>query len=128
MTTELTMLLFSTLLFFAIIMVQALMAISQNGLPAQLGNRDGLPSPSPVRDRLQRLTANMQENLVMFTAIVLTAHGAGVSNEGTVLGASMFFYARAAHAVIYGFGLPYIRPFVWAIAVVGMALIVFELF
>lgn len=127
MTTELYMLLLSTLLFFVIIMIQALLGIGQNGLQAQAGSRDGLPAPTMLRDRLQRLTANLQENLVMFAVLVLTAHAAGVSNENTALGASLFFYARVAHAFVYGFGLPWVRPLTWAVAVFGMILIVIEL-
>lgn len=127
MTTELYMLLFSILLFFAIIMIQALLAISQNGLPAQAGSRDGLPEPTVLRQRLQRLTANLQENLVMFGALVLIAHAAGISNASTALGASLFFYARVAHAVVYGLGLPWVRPVTWAVATYGMLLIVIEL-
>ncbi len=122
------MLLFSTLLFFAIIMVQALLAIAQNGLAAQAGSRDDLPQPTVLRQRLQRLTANLQENLLMFGALVLIAHTAGISNESTALGASLFFYARVAHAIVYGLGLPWIRPLTWAVAIYGMLLIVLELF
>ena len=128
MTTELSMLLFSALLFFGIIIVQALMGISQNGLQAQAGSRDNLPAPNVHRERLQRLISNLQENLVLFTIVVVTAHVAGISNDNTVLGASLFFYARLAHAVVYAAGLPWIRPLFWAIATIGMGLIAFELF
>jgi len=123
MTTELSMLLLSALLFFAIIMAQALLAIGQNGLKAQAGSRDGLPAPNLLRERLQRLIANLQENLVLFAVVVLTAHAAGISNDNTVLGASLFFYARVAHAVVYAAGLPWIRPLFWFVATVGMGLI-----
>ena len=66
MSTELLMLLNSTILFFVIIIAQALIAIGQNGLSAQAGSRDNLNEPTVLRKRLQRLTANLQENLVMF--------------------------------------------------------------
>lgn len=128
MTTELSMLLYSSLLFFAIIMVQALLGIGQNGLPAQAGSRDGLPEPNLLRQRLQRLSANMQENLVMFAAVVLIAHAAGVSNDTTALGATLFFFGRVAHAIVYGMGLPWIRPVCWAVAIVGMFMIIAQLF
>jgi uncharacterized MAPEG superfamily protein len=128
MSTELLMLLNSTILFFIIIMVQALLAIGQNGLPAQAGSRDNLAEPTVLRKRLQRLTANLQENLVMFGLVVLIAHAAGVSNDQTALGASLFFYARFAHAVVYAFGWPWIRPLCWFVAIAGMAMIVLQLF
>ena len=91
MSTELLMLLNSTVLFFVIIIAQAIIAIRQNGLSVQAGSRDNLAEPTVMRKRLQRLTANLQENLVMFGLIVLIAHSAGVSNNQTALGASLFF-------------------------------------
>jgi uncharacterized MAPEG superfamily protein len=126
MSVELMMLLYSTVLFFAIILLQAGLAISQNGLMAQAGSRDNLPEPSVLRQRLLRLSANMQENLVMFAAVVLVANAAGVSNETTVLGASIFLYARIAHAVIYAAGWPMIRPLVYFISLYGMVIIALE--
>jgi uncharacterized MAPEG superfamily protein len=126
MSVELMMLLYSTVLFFAIILLQAGLAISQNGLMAQAGSRDNLQEPTVLRQRLLRLSANMQENLVMFAAVVLVANAAGVSNETTVLGASIFLYARLAHAVIYAFGWPMIRPLVYFISLYGMVIIALE--
>lgn len=127
MTTELSMLLLSALLFFVVIMAQAMLGIGQNGLKAQAGSRDGLPAPNLLRERLQRLIANLQENLVLFAVVVFTAHAAGVSNENTALGASLFFYARLAHAVVYAAGLPWIRPLFWFIAIAGIGVIAAEL-
>jgi uncharacterized MAPEG superfamily protein len=123
MSVELLMLLYSALLFLAIILAQAALGISQNGLMAQAGNRDSLPEPTVLRQRLQRLSANMQENLVMFAVVVLVASAAGVSNDATVLGASVFFYARVAHAIIYAFGWPVIRPLFYFAGLYGIVVI-----
>ena len=128
MSTELLMLLNSTVLFFVIIITQALIAIRQNGLSAQAGSRDNLNEPTVLRRRLQRLTANLQENLVMFGLAVFIAHAVGVSNDQTALGAILFFYARVAHAVVYVFGWPWIRPLCWFVSFVGLVLIVLQLF
>jgi len=127
MTTELSMLVLSGLLFFAIIMVQAVLGISQNGLKAQAGSRDGLPAPNVLRERLQRLIANLQENLILFAVVVLAAHAAGVSNDNTALGAQLFFYGRVAHAVVYAMGLPWIRPLFWFVAICGIGVIAAQL-
>jgi uncharacterized MAPEG superfamily protein len=126
MPVELMMLLYSAILLFVIIVMQAGLAISQNGLPAQAGSRDNLPEPTVLRMRLQRLAANMQENLVMFASVVLVANAAGVSNETTALGASIFLYARLAHAIIYAFGWPMIRPLFYFISLYGMIIIALE--
>ena len=105
-------------------MAQAGLAINQNGLMTQAGSRDHLAEPTILRLRLQRLTANMQENLVMFAAVVLVANAAGVSNETTVMGASIFLYARVAHAIVYAFGWPMIRPLLYFASLYGMVIIV----
>lgn len=126
MTTELSMLLYSTLLFLAIILAQAAFAIAQNGLMAQAGSRDSLPEPSLLRLRLQRLTANMQENLIMFAVVVLVAHAAGVANEATAMAATLFFYARVAHALVYAFGWPMIRPLFYFVGLYGTGAIAWQ--
>ena len=127
MSVELSMLLYGAILLFVTILLQAGLAIGQNGLIAQAGSRDNLPEPTVLRQRLQRLTANIQENLVMFAAVVLVANAAGVSNETTVLGASIFLYARIAHAIVYAMGWPMIRPLFYGVSVYGMIIIALEI-
>ncbi len=126
MSAELLMLLYSALLFLVIILAQAGLGISQNGLMAQAGSRDNLPEPTVLRRRLQRLSANMQENLVMFAAVVLVASAAGVSNDATALGASVFFFARVAHAIVYAAGWPVIRPLFFFAGLYGIGVIAVE--
>jgi uncharacterized MAPEG superfamily protein len=127
MSVELMMLLYSALLLLAIILVQAVLGIAQNGLMAQAGSRDSLPEPTVLRKRLQRLSANMQENLVIFAAVVLVASAAGVSNDATAQGATIFFFARVAHAIIYAFGWPVVRPLFYFAGLYGIGVIVFQL-
>jgi len=128
MTTELTMLLWSIILTFILIMIPAYEAVRRNGAALQSGPRDNMPTPSNFNKRASRLSQNMQENMLMFTALVLVAHTAGVSDEKTVLGAQIFFYARVAHALVYLMGMGKIRPVFWAISVVGMGMIAVALF
>jgi len=128
MTLELTMLLWSTLLTFLLILIPAGVALNRNGPHAQGGPRDDLPEPTVFQKRASRLSANMQENMVLFAALVLTAHVAGISNAYTMLGAQIFFYARVAHAIIYIMGWPMVRPLFWFAGVVGMGMIAAALF
>jgi uncharacterized MAPEG superfamily protein len=120
------MLMYSTGLMLVIILVQAGMGIGQNGLLAQAGSRDGLPEPTLLRQRLQRLSANMQENLVLFAIVVLVAHAAGVSNSTTALCASVFFYARVAHAIVYGAGWPLVRPLFYFAGLISTVIIAIQ--
>ena len=126
MSVELVMLVYSALLFLVIILVQAGLAIAQNGLVAQAGSRDNLPEASVLRQRLLRLTANMQENLVLFAIVVLVASAAGVSNDTTAMGATVFFFARVGHAIIYAFGWPMIRPLFYFAGLYGIVIIGLE--
>ena len=126
MSAELLMLVYSAVLFLVIILMQAGLGISQNGLMAQAGNRDKLAEPTVLRKRLLRLSANMQENLVLFAIVVLVASAAGVSNDTTAMGAMVFFYARVGHAIIYTFGWPAIRPLFFFAGIIGIGMIGFE--
>ncbi|WP_374764371.1 MAPEG family protein [Yunchengibacter salinarum] len=123
MTTDLTMLFLSTILYFVLIIIPAYEAIRRNGRAAQAGPRDDLPPPSTFNLRATRLHQNMQENLLIFAVLVLTAHVAGVQTPLTMLGAQVFFYARVIHAVIYLAGWPWVRPLAWLAGVIGMVLV-----
>jgi len=57
------------------------------------------PLPAWV-DRANRAHMNALENFAPFAAVVLIAHAAGVSNSTTAISAAVYFYARAAHAVV----------------------------
>ena len=127
MTPELTFLVYSIILTFALILVPATVSILANGLTAQAGARDDLPEPGAFNQRCVRLRNNMLENMVMFTGLVLVAHAADISTANTVLGAQIFFFARVVHAGIYIAGLPLVRPLAWFAGVIGMAMIALEL-
>ncbi|GHF22935.1 hypothetical protein GCM10017044_16660 [Kordiimonas sediminis] len=128
MSVELTMLLWSVILYFILIMIAARLALKENGVQAQAGPRDNLPEPSDTLKRYRRLASNMQENLLMFGLLVGIASAADISTSLTVLGAQLFFYARCAHAVIYIAGWPMVRPLAWISGVVGMGMIAYALF
>ena len=72
---------------------------------------------------LYRSTIFVKQGSLFAAALVLVAHAAGVSNAMTVLGAQLFLWARAAFAVIYIIGIPYLRTAAWTVAVVGLVLI-----
>ncbi len=124
---ELQILVWSVILTFVLILVPAQMSVMANGLKAMTGPRDQLPEPSVVNKRLRRLAANMVENMVLFTPLVLAAAAAGVSNHWTVLGAQLFLGGRIVHALVYAFGIPWIRPVFWGVAVAGMGMIAWQL-
>lgn len=68
--------------------------------------------------RAKRAHYNAVENLVVFAALILIVHSAGFGNSTTALAAQIYFYARAAHYVVYLLGLPFLRT---ACFLVGVA-------
>ena len=128
MTSELNLLLWSTVLTFVLIMIPAGEALRRNGAKAQGGARDDLPEPSIFNKRATRLYKNMLENMVLFAPLILITHATESSNSMTLLGAQIFFYARVAHAVIYLGGWPMVRPLAWFTSVAGMGMIAWQLF
>jgi uncharacterized MAPEG superfamily protein len=99
-----------------------------DGLAWGLGNRDtALEFPLWVA-RAKRAHANLVENLAPFAIVVLTAHVAGEGNATTALGATLFFWARVAHFLVYAAGIPYVRTLAFGIAIIGEIMIVAQLF
>ena len=127
MKPELTLLVCAIVLAFAQLLAGVIGAMQQVGLPALLGNREGLPEITGWAGRAQRAHRNMVENLVLFAALVLVAVVAGRTNATTLLGAQIFVWARLAYAIIYVIGLPLLRTLSWFVTVIGMAMIVLQL-
>ena len=72
---------------------------------------------------MKRVVDNHREGLTMFAPLVLAAAVAGVSSGTMVLGAQLFFYSRVAHAVLYIFGVPMVRPLAWAVGLAGTVMV-----
>jgi uncharacterized MAPEG superfamily protein len=126
-STELLILVWSVILTFVLILVPATQSVLTNGLKVMAGPRDSVPEPSVTNKRLRRLAANMIENMVLFTPLVLAAAVAGISNQWTVLGSQLFLGGRIVHALVYALGFPWIRPVFWGVATVGMGMIAWQL-
>ncbi|WP_036260980.1 MAPEG family protein [Methylocapsa aurea] len=77
-----------------------------------------MPDLRPRADWAYRLTnahRNAVENLVVFAPLAIVVHVLGLGTILTAAAASMFFYARIAHAAIYAFGIPLLRTAAFAI-------------
>jgi uncharacterized MAPEG superfamily protein len=128
MSPDLKYLLFSVVLAFVQVLIAAMTAQGQVGLPTLAGNRDELPTLTGLAGRARRAHFNMVENLVLFAALVLIAAVAGKANAMTALGAAIFFWGRLAHAIIYLIGIPWLRTLAWFVSVIGMIMIAVQLF
>ena len=115
----------------ALAVVQMLIAVSaatlQVGLPMLAGNRENMPVLTGWTGRANRAHHNMIENLVLFAALVLICAVTGKTNQTTLLGAQIFFWARVAYAAIYLAGIPWLRTGAWLVSIVGLLLIFLQL-
>jgi uncharacterized MAPEG superfamily protein len=86
------------------------------------------PLPAWV-NRANRAQINAVENLATFAPVVLISHGVGVSTSITAISAAVYFYARAAHAVIHitGFSLFRARTVLFTVAWVAFVTFAIEL-
>lgn len=128
MPIELQLLVWAAILTLIQMLVAAAGAQQQVGLSALAGNRDNLPPLTGWAMRAQRAHVNMLESLVIFAIFVLVAQAAGRLDETTALGAQIFFWGRVAYALVYLAGVPWVRTLVWAVSVVGLLMILSQLF
>jgi uncharacterized MAPEG superfamily protein len=128
MTPDLQMLVWSAALALIQMLVAAMGAQGQVGLPALAGNRDNLPPLTGWAGRAKRAHYNMLESLVVFAIVVIAAHLAGKANATTALGAALFFWGRLSYAIVYVVGVPWLRTAVWAVSIAGIVLIFTQLF
>ena len=127
MKPELMLLVWAVLLTVVQAVVAVQGAMMQVGLASLMGNREGMPDIRGWGGRAARAHRNMLENLVLFAALVLVAAAAGKTNDMTLLGAQIFLWARVAYALVYLVGLPWIRTGVWAVSVIGLAMIFLQI-
>jgi uncharacterized MAPEG superfamily protein len=127
MSIELKLLIWSAVLAFAQMLVAVTGAFLQVGLPTLAGNRENMPVMPGWVGRAERAHYNMLENLLLFAILVLAAQVTSKLNGTTAMGAQLFFWARLAYALIYVGGLPWIRTGAWAVSVIGLLLIFFQL-
>jgi uncharacterized MAPEG superfamily protein len=123
MSVELTMLVYSTALLLLLVLIQATAGVMAQGLQPMAGPRDDLPPPKPFQARAKRVVDNHREGLTMFAPLVLAAALARVSDNWSVLGAQLFFYARVVHAGLYLAGVPMVRPLAWFVGMIGTLMV-----
>ena len=76
--------------------------------------------------RANRAHINLVQAFAPFAALVLIAHVTGQSNAMTAMWAMVFFWARVAHAIIHIAGIPYLRTLIFAVGVVAVLAIFWE--
>ena len=128
MKPEVTLLAWSVVLAIVHMLAAVQALVNQKGLMTAFGNRENLPELAGWGGRAQRANTNMARNLVLFAAVVLAAVAVGRTNDMTLLGAQLFFWGRVAYAVCYLGGIRYLRTASWLVSIIGIALILIQLF
>jgi uncharacterized MAPEG superfamily protein len=128
MKPELTLLAWSVILAVVHMVIAVQGLVSTKGLMTAVGNRENLPELPGWAGRAVRANRNMAENLVVFAAMVLAVVLAGKTNNMTLLGAQLFFWGRIAYAVCYLGGIKWARTASWLVSIVGVLLILWQLF
>ena len=127
MKPELMLLVWAVALTVVQMLVAVTGAFAQVGLPPLVGNRENFPALTGWAGRADRAHRNMIHNLVLFAALVLVAVVSGRTNDTTLLGAQLFFWARLAYAIIYLIGIPWVRTAAWAVSMAGLVIIFLQL-
>lgn len=123
MTPELGYLVWSVVVLLVHIVVQATATTLSLGLPYAASNQDEQRRPdSAMINRITRALKNYLETYPAFIALSLLIAVTGTSTETTVMGAMIWFWARIVYALVYTFGIPYVRTVVWFVSIIGLVM------
>ena len=123
-TEELRMLWASVVLGLVQLTLAILAGIASGRLSWNLGARDQEGPPlGKIAGRVERALQNYLQTFPLFATAVLLTSILNRHNATTALGASLYFYARAAHVVIYALGIPVLRTLIWTVSIAGIVLI-----
>jgi len=128
LSTDLKMLIATATLALLSFMPYFLAYIKYWGITGIVGNRENLPALPLWAQRSLAAHANLTENLVHFSVLVIVAHVTTVSNDITAMGATLFFWARVAYLAIYIAGIPWLRTMAFMAGWVGEVMILSQFF
>src|SRR5436190_5240839 len=129
MMTTVQALVWSGILTFAMLLVGLVFctrAWAPDGVMIAFGNREGVIAPLGIGGRADRAAKNMIEGMVMFLAVMLAAQLAGKAPQAA-MGATVFFWARLVYWPVYLAGVPVLRTLIWLVSIVGLVLILKEI-
>tara|TARA_R110002072_G_scaffold169422_1_gene323049 strand:- start:6166 stop:6567 length:402 start_codon:yes stop_codon:yes gene_type:complete len=67
-------------------------------------------------NRMAHAHKNAVENIVIYAPLVLIIIHLGITSESTALAGMIYFFARAAHYIVYTLGIPFMRTITFSIA------------
>jgi uncharacterized MAPEG superfamily protein len=122
MTTDMKYLALTAMLTATLWIPYILAQVKTNGFLVPGNYRDPTPRPVPLwGKRADRTYLNAVEAFAPFAALVIIAQLTGKANATTACLATAFFWLRLTHAVVYLFGIPYVRTLVFTLGYVAVA-------
>jgi uncharacterized MAPEG superfamily protein len=125
MSFELTLVVWSALLFALYIGVQSTLYRMQHGVKFANTARDNEAPPNPMNARAEKALRNFLETYGLFVALALAAAVAGKSNGLTQWGAGLYYGARIVYLPLYLIGIPQLRSLAWVVSLIGLILLFF---
>jgi uncharacterized MAPEG superfamily protein len=101
--------------------------ISAWGLSDAVGYPANPKPQSAWATRLMKAHSNAVENLVVFAALVLAGHAAGIASNATAAACAVYFWARVVHALAYTFAVPWVRTLAFAVGFFAQATLAWQL-
>ena len=97
------------------------------GLTDTVGYPANPKRQSAWAERLMKAHDNAVENLVIFAALVLACHAAGVGNSATAGACVVYFWARVVHPLAYTFAVPWVRTLAFTVGFFAQATLAWQL-
>ena len=119
---ELTLLVWSTLVFGLYMGAQSTLYRMQYGIEFANGARDGEAPQNKLTARSDRALRNFLETYGLFIALAVATELSDRSDMLTQWGAIIWFVCRIAYLPLYVAGIPMIRSLVWFISFIGLVL------
>ena len=128
MSSEITVLLLSTLLLVAHIMLAIRYKTQQYGTDWNMGARDGdLPPLNALAGRLERARDNYLETYPIAIVALLVGDMYGQNSSLIGIAAWVWLGARAVYLPLYWAGVPKVRTLVWGVGMLALLTIVVRL-
>ena len=87
-------------------------------------------NPKPLAawaERLKKAHYNAVESLAVFAAMVLVANAANIHNDATAAACATYFWARLAHFLVYGLGIPWLRTLAFTVAWICLLVLAWQI-
>jgi uncharacterized MAPEG superfamily protein len=128
MPTEIVLLGWAVVLLLVQLVLQAVTGVGELGLPYALSARDERKQVNNVMAaRLERAFYNLLQTFPAFVALALALALTGKTGGLGALGAQLWFWSRVVYVPVYAFGIPGLRTAIWAVALVGLILMLIAL-